>query len=1061
MKPIKLRICAFGPYAGEVPEIRFDRFEERRLFLISGDTGAGKTTIFDAICYALYGTTSGSYRDTDNLRSEYAADDAETYVDFYFSHQGKEYHVRRSPFYMRKKLRGEGLAEHKATAVFYEEDKPPVEGLKSVNAAVNELLHIDEKQFKQIAMIAQGEFQKLLHASSEDRTKILRTIFMTENYKKIEFLLKERMDKSNGKRLRMEQSIVQHFGDVAAEEGSPLAAELQILQENARVTGSAWNAQEMTAVIDRIREADAAREAEATRRLSEQTAVLDGHKSRLATAEHNNMLLLKARLLREEQAALERKRAEIDRVRETLARQKTATYTIAPVYRSWESKKNERIRIARDIRTASAELERLTDLASAAEARFTAAQERQPEADELRKAADRIAEDQDKYVRRDDLRKEVKKLSAQQDELTEAQRRAAEREDALKQQIAAWQQTVRELQEKPAELTEWMSREKAIGALRTDLGKARAQKAGDWQKQSALLERLQQKYEAAREAYDLARAAKEDAETRFERSRAGLLASRLTEGQKCPVCGSTHHPEPAPLAPDSITEEALRTLRDEEESARGAKDAALLKAETQKTALEEAEKSLRAELFRCLKSELLGTSLGEEVATADLLEAARTSYEALGARIRTAQAKKFELEAACDTLRETQDRLDEAQTDGFPAIEQKKAQAGKDLQAVSLTLVDRSAALNTIGELGYPDWDSARKAQKAAAQRAAKITEEIKAATEAVTKAKTAVAEQNASIGTLQGTLTQTGAEEQKRHAELTELVQTSGFESPEEMTGFIVEEVVLIANENRVSDFDTSVVVNRTQLKEADEAAAGRTFMDVESIQREIDTAEAEAETIRTEISRITSRTGINNDKKQQIETLAPELEAARKEYGILKRLSDLVRGQTRGAKITLEQYVQATGFDGIIRAANRRLLPMSDGQFELFRREDSASRKSNQSLDLEVLDNHTGHRKPVGNLSGGESFKASLSLALGLSDTVSSNLGGIRMDALFIDEGFGTLDKRSIENALEILLNLSSANKLVGIISHREELKENIPQQIKVTKTRTGSAIEIDMGV
>ncbi|MBO7336430.1 MAG: SMC family ATPase, partial [Lachnospiraceae bacterium] len=174
-----------------------------------------------------------------------------------------------------------------------------------------------------------------------------------------------------------------------------------------------------------------------------------------------------------------------------------------------------------------------------------------------------------------------------------------------------------------------------------------------------------------------------------------------------------------------------------------------------------------------------------------------------------------------------------------------------------------------------------------------------------------------------------------------------------------------------------------------------------------------------------------------------------------------ELVKGTTGNGRITLEQYIQAAGFDGIIAAANRRLHPMSDGQYELFRQEDSLGKKSNTFLDLEVLDNYTGHRRPVGNLSGGESFKASLSLALGLSDTVSSNLGGIRMDALFVDEGFGTLDRRSIDSAMDILVNLSSTNKLVGIISHREELMENIPQQIKVKKGKDGSHIVTELGV
>ena len=174
-----------------------------------------------------------------------------------------------------------------------------------------------------------------------------------------------------------------------------------------------------------------------------------------------------------------------------------------------------------------------------------------------------------------------------------------------------------------------------------------------------------------------------------------------------------------------------------------------------------------------------------------------------------------------------------------------------------------------------------------------------------------------------------------------------------------------------------------------------------------------------------------------------------------------NLVKGQTGKGRVTLEQYIQAAGFDGIIRAANRRLKPMTDGQYELFRLEDSPDRRSSTFLDLEVLDNYTGHRRPVGNLSGGESFKASLALALGLSDTVSSNLGGVQMDALFVDEGFGTLDRKSMESAMDILVSLSGTNKLVGIISHREELMENIPQQIQVTKTKGGSHISIDTGV
>jgi exonuclease SbcC len=216
----------------------------------------------------------------------------------------------------------------------------------------------------------------------------------------------------------------------------------------------------------------------------------------------------------------------------------------------------------------------------------------------------------------------------------------------------------------------------------------------------------------------------------------------------------------------------------------------------------------------------------------------------------------------------------------------------------------------------------------------------------------------------------------------------------------------------------------------------------------------------LRKNANRNEMRLRLNEEKRKSILGKKDEYEKALKEYTLTQRLYNLVRGTTGNGKITLEQYIQGAGFDGMIAAANRRLLPMSDGQFELLR-SDSLGRRSNNFLDLEVLDNYTGHRRPVGSLSGGESFKASLSLALGLSDTVSSNLGGVEMDALFVDEGFGTLDRKSIDSAMEILMNLTGSSKLVGIISHREELMENIPQQIKVTKTKEGSQITIERGV
>jgi exonuclease SbcC len=249
--------------------------------------------------------------------------------------------------------------------------------------------------------------------------------------------------------------------------------------------------------------------------------------------------------------------------------------------------------------------------------------------------------------------------------------------------------------------------------------------------------------------------------------------------------------------------------------------------------------------------------------------------------------------------------------------------------------------------------------------------------------------------------------------------------------------------------------------LEQARKETAGKTLVYVDQLQQENQEMHILVKDAREGVNAIRCRIQSNTEKLEGMTAQKQDLEKARREYAVSARLYNLVKGQTGNGKITLEQYIQAAGFDGIIRAANRRLMPMSDQQYELFRQEDSLGKRSNTFLDLEVEDHYTGRRRPVGNLSGGESFKASLSLALGLSDTVSSNLGGIQMDALFVDEGFGTLDKRSIDNAMDTLLHLSGSGKLVGVISHREELIENIPQQIRVSKNREGSCITIENGL
>ena len=305
-------------------------------------------------------------------------------------------------------------------------------------------------------------------------------------------------------------------------------------------------------------------------------------------------------------------------------------------------------------------------------------------------------------------------------------------------------------------------------------------------------------------------------------------------------------------------------------------------------------------------------------------------------------------------------------------------------------------------------------------------------------KADKKLAETESALTVLGENLKTQQDEEKKLKEDLDKLINEKNFKDIDEMLGYVVEETVLSETEEEINKYNQAVSTNKTQLEQARADAKDRKFVDIESLKAICDEQKNNVETIRNILNTVTNRLKTNKDKKQKITEQQSDLEKYGKEFRVCENLYKLVKGTTGNGKITLEQYIQAAGFDGILAAANRRLIPMSDGQYELFR-QDSLGKQSNIYLDLEVLDNYTGHRRPVGNLSGGESFKASLSLALGLSDTVSSNLGGVQMDALFVDEGFGTLDRKSIENALDILINLSSANKLVGVISHREELIEN----------------------
>lgn len=1060
MKPIKLIMSAFGPYAGEMPAIEFSQFEDKGLFLISGDTGAGKTTIFDAICFALYGETSGRFRDTKNLRSEYAKESTETYVDFYFTHQGRDYHVWRRPEYERKKQRGTGVTSIKENAIFYSGDSSPIEGKTQVNEAVKDLLHIDEKQFKQIAMIAQGEFWALLNAKTDDRTKILRTIFQTSGYNNIEYRLKDRMDASYKLKAKTEDSIVQYFADVSVDADDELAEQLSNLQSRAKRSGSAWNLEEIIDMLKSVIDSDKAKLEAADSELKAIEKEYDESKEALATAETNNAFITKLEGLKEKEKELKEKKKEIDEKEALLTRQKLATREVNPVYLLWKEKETSVKEIQSQIEEKKEGVKTASDKADEAREILSKAKKEQPEADKLQKLINKIEEEKKKYQQRDELVSEIENLEEEAGGFAKEEKALEEREKALKDEIKKLKDIVKALKDVPGKLTEIKSLSEKYQDLLNSIDAIVDSRVSERETKKKDLEKKQKAYKDAFDAYEKANKERIEAEKILGDCRAGILAEGLEEGQKCPVCGSVHHPELAKIPKEAITEEAFKELRDKEDTLQTEKSTANTVAVTAKTSLAEYEDRMRVDIIDCLEDKLLGKEVsGKELD--DLVNEIKDAQDIVKDRIKENTKQQNALENDSKALIKAEKDLEDAQGQKTETLAQDKETFSKRKQITEKLKAEKEAVLKTLTKLSFDSWEIAESERNIAKTKKKSILDQIEKLDEESKKAEKTLASEKSALETLDKSLTKEKEETEYRKQKLEEIVKKNRFESVDEVLKFVMSEDEIEEVDDEISNYKQEFTTNKKQLEDAEKDAQGREYIDVEQLKEKCNSQKDEVAKKRDVSNSIKNRLKGNEDKLEKISSQESELDKVRKENGICTRLYNLVKGTTGNGKITLEQYIQAAGFDGIIAAANRRLLPMSDGQYELFRQEDSLGKKSNTFLDLEVLDNTTGHRRPVGNLSGGESFKASLSLALGLSDTVSMNLGGIQMDALFVDEGFGTLDRKSIENAMDILINLSGTSKLVGIISHREELMENIPQQIRVKKTKEGSKLTIETGL
>lgn len=1059
MKPIKLIISAFGPYADRAPDIDFKQFEMKGLFLISGDTGAGKTTIFDAICFALYGKTSGTYRDTKNLRSEYAKPSVKSFVDFYFTHQGKQYHVYRQLPYMRPKQRGEGMTMEDEVIKFYCDGEKPVEGTNSVNSAVKNLLKIDFEQFKQIAMIAQGEFWNLLNASTEDRTKILRTIFMTSAYQGMEFKLKERKDRSFSGRRDTEKSIIQYFKGAKISEESEFLEELESLKENADKSNSAWNIDDMLNILSEIISEDKLAVEIGEKEFEAQNRILIDKRAIYNTAHTNNEFVRRFKELKKEKDGLEKRKEEIDRLKRLLERQKIAVREIKPVYDLLQNEENNVKETRTSIQIEEKNLEEAISNQSLVQQKLNGISADKEKAENLKMIAQQLNDDIEKYKERDSLNSAIFSLKEISENLKKEDNKLTSMEQELNEKIQRLDKRIEELKDSEADFIRSQQKGKELIILQKQLKHILDVEILEYKKAVSNFENKQKLFIKAKEDYQEAERERIHYERILDDCRAGILAKGLIEGEKCPVCGSTHHPEPAVLPQEIVSEDRLIELQDKENTAREEKEQKLTETTTAKSDKESRERQLRPSILDCMRSEYLSYNISENSTIEELLHFVSLGLEDIQKEISINEEATKELEKNCREYKKADNSLKRARGEETDAIKEKRNNYNSRKQKNDTELTKKEIALAGYQKLDYPDAKTAKQKRDEKSKAAEEIFNAIKTAEGEKHDADIKLAEVESALKTLQSALQNQEDKVGEYRKNFNEKLTEKEFVSEEKFLEFLTTEEKIIDNEKEINQYEQSVYTNSEQLKHAEKDADGKEEIGEEELSRLIEIQNGIVEDIRNRNIQINTRIQTNKSIVENMNVQKEALEKYRKENNICNRLYDLITGKIAGKpRITFEQYIQAAGFDNILDAANKRLLPMSDGQYELLRKVELKEKTRQTILDLEVQDNFTGHRRPVGNLSGGESFKASLSLAMGLSDTVSSNFGGVQMDVLFVDEGFGSLDKKSIESAMEILINLSGSNKLVGVISHREELIEAIPQQIKVEKTKNGSTFYID---
>lgn len=1052
MKPVKLIMSAFGSYAGEVA-IDFSEVQHG-LFLITGDTGAGKTTIFDAVTYALYDQTSGGVREGSMMRSQYAGEDVETYVEYTFSYRQDLYTVRRNPEYMRlgKRKYADGskrLVKEAAKVELILPDGMAFQGKKKeIDQKIEEIIGLDAEQFTQIAMIAQGDFLKLLHAESKERKKIFSKIFQTKLYYKVQEELKDRAKKlyiqleDNKKDQQREIERVEYGKD------SRWAAEWDEQKNIAAADGD-----ELVRVLKEILREDGAVQKKKIQESETLQQKIDDIRGRQKEGEMLNALFADYEKARNEQRKLQAEEADYQGLEVSIEKGRRAE-SVAPFGRHWieaqEAVKNAEVLAARLkewLQHADVEMKEKKRLAAVLERKR---QEKEPGL-------------QERIVRLRDSLPEYEKISVMENELRQLKKRGEENARAYGQFSKKLQQVKEQIEKLRIEQEELsgceVERERQerkaqesrayMDALASLAGKL-LQINGICREYRVKKEALDQKMSAYRQASQIY----EETYSAFLSEQAGILARELKPGSPCPVCGSCEHPKIRQLsgrAPSQKEVEAAKQRRDRAEEER----------DHQAAILQETAGSLRAEqdVFAAEYRRILGKELTEqdwkslkgldEKIRQEQKEGSKTLEDEI-AKLKTAQQKteKFtqnkmvleqcEKQAASleEVVKQTEQEVRET------ALKTSQAEENLEQKRTSLPYTSKTEVEKDLSELQI-QWKNLRDA----AVNSQKESQEL----EGEFQRKTGEWE---SAGM---NLERLKAEREKACTSYEEAMKKAGFAGEaeyEEAKAFQAEVKVMQEKLNgyrRRKDENAGTVLSLSR------QINGRQPADLEVLRAEASGYGQQKQQAEAEQMEVYGRIRKNKDVLEYLKKYFEKNGNLRSRYELVNNLSRTANGGLSGsAKMDFETYIQRQYFKQILYAANQRLGQMTANEFMLLCREtDKLGSQGQVGLDLDVYNMVNDSVRDVKTLSGGESFMASLSMALGLADIVQNTAGAIRLDTMFIDEGFGSLDDAAREQAMKVLNDLADEQRIVGIISHVNELKEQIDKKLIVKKTEKGSEV------